>query len=183
MKGTLRTSARLGAVALIALMAGCVKEEVRGDTSVFAFNWWMAGLAFAGGLLAVPIGLVIRHKAQWPGWVLAFILGPCLIFGIAPAMVLDRATVDQDHFEVRYGFWFAPHRVNVKFEDLRRMRLSTQAKGLGRRRRIQRSMDLTFKSGQTQRVSVGDLLQRAAPRIVERAEAKGVIVMGSLNAR
>jgi hypothetical protein len=181
MKGTLRTLARCGAIALVAMLAGCVKEDVRGDTSVFSFEGWVMGLVIVGGLVAAPLGLAIRKKIPRLGWAL-IIGGPILLVLIGPGVVLDKATVDRDHFEARYGMWFAPSQVNVKFDDLTSMHLSAVTKGFGRRRRTERSMDLTYKSGQTRRVPLGDMLRYVAPRIAERAQEQGVAVTGSLDA-
>jgi hypothetical protein len=180
MKGTLRTWARLGVVALIALVAGCVKEDVRGDTSVFSYEGWVSGLVIVGGLVATPLGFAIRKKIPRLGWVL-LIGGPILIVAVAPGMFLDKTVVDRDHFEASYGMWFAPSQVDVKFDELASMHLSAETKGFGRRRRTERNMDLTYKSGKTRRVPLGDMLRYVAPRIAQRAEEKGVAVTGGLD--
>jgi hypothetical protein len=176
----MRTWARCGAVALVAMLAGCVKEDVRGDTSVFSFESWVAGLVIVGGLAAAPLGFAIRRKIPRLGWVL-MIAGPILLVMVGPGMFLDKATVDKDHFEAQYGMWFAPSHVNVKFDDLQSIHFSAETKGFGRRRRTERNMDMTFKSGQSQRVSMGDLLRHVWRRIAERAQEKGVAVTGGLD--
>jgi hypothetical protein len=49
---------------LLVLLSGCYDRSVQGDRSVYSFAWWVGLLVILGGLVAIPLGLVIR---RWSG--------------------------------------------------------------------------------------------------------------------
>jgi hypothetical protein len=160
------------AASLLVLLSGCYEKSVTGDQSVYKFAWWVGLLVILGGLVAVPLGLAIRN---WSGrWGFALIvMGPVLLIFFAPVMYLDRVVVDSTHFEVRYGFWFAPTKHNIRFDDVREMRYVATR---GRKNRIQYELVCAMKGGDTRTVSAGDLVINAVPEILRRAEEKQIPV-------
>lgn len=158
------------ALVLICLISGCHEHTVEGRQSVYRFAPWVGVSVIAGGLLAVPLGWVLR---KWSGkWSFVLILmGPFVLVMVAPSMYLDRVVVDDDHFEVRYGIWWSPSVHNLRFADLQAIHYLTVS---GRRGYQMQCL------GQDKTVTVvhaGDLVRNTVPEILQRARAKGVVVV------
>ena len=180
MKTGLASRWGLLAAALVLVCAGCVKKAVNGESLTYSFDIWVLPTIVLSSLVAIPIGYLLRKKVARLGWAL-MILGP---FGLlmSPTFMSDYAKVDADHFETSYGFWFAPSKYNVRFDELANIELETVI-GRGRRGSKTRShyMNLNYKSGKTSRVALGTVMKPASNEILQRAEAKGVPVTGALD--
>jgi hypothetical protein len=111
----------LGLAMLTICLAGCYEKSAQGDQSTYAFAGWIGVAVILGGLVFVPAGWFLRRLSMKYGLVLMF-MGPVLLLIIAPAMYSDKVVVDNDHFEARYGFWFAPSQHNIRFSDLQEIR-------------------------------------------------------------
>jgi hypothetical protein len=161
---------------LVILGGGCVDRTVKGDEVGYGYSWWVPVVELLGAMAALPQGLVTRRRSSRFGWGL-MILAPLLALVVFPAMILDRVKVDSEHFEAHYGFWFAPSRPSVRFDDLRELRHVTY-KQRGRRGRVTTKHKLVcfHLDGQQETVALGDLLRRAEPDIIERAQAKNVAI-------
>ncbi len=176
----MRTSTRAGLVLSVALLAltaaGCVDRDVNGDQVTYGYSWWVPVVVLLVALAALPLGLLTLRRSARFAWAM-FILSPVLAVVVFPNMILDGVKVDSDHFEARYGFWFAPSQPNVRFDDLLELRHVTwQERGRRGRKRTKHKLLCIYKGGAKESVSLGDLLKRAEPDIVARAEAKGVPV-------
>jgi hypothetical protein len=164
-------------VSLLALTAaGCVDRDVSGDQVAYGYSWWVPVVVMLVALGALPLGLLTVRRSARFGWAM-FILSPVLAIVVFPNMILDGVKVDSDHFEARYGFWLAPSKPSVRFDELLELRHVTW-KERGRRGRVTTKHKLLciHKGGGKESVTLGDLLKRAEPDIVARAEAKGVAV-------
>jgi hypothetical protein len=179
----MRKGNRGGLVVMVSLLAlaagGCVDRTVNGDEVGYSFSWWVPVAVLLGALAALPLGFIIclrsARSARF-GWAL-MILALVLALLVFPSMILDKVKVDVDHFEARYGVWFAPSRPNVRFEDLRELRRVTYTER-GRRGRVltKHKLVCVHNDGHQESVPLDNLLRRAEPDIVERAQAKGVAV-------
>jgi hypothetical protein len=164
------------AVGLLALVAGgCVDRNVDGERVTYAFSWWVWASVLVAALLAFPLGLVLRKRTARGGWTL-LVLAPLALLVMWPALVLDRVKIDSEHFEARYGIWVSPSRHSLRFDDLRQMRLVTFEERTRRGRRTKQKLVCVTKDGRAETVQLGDLLKRAAPEILERAEERRVLV-------
>lgn len=163
--------ARTIAVLLLCVLAvGCYEHVTRGNVSIYGFAWWLGPCVIVAGIAGIPVGWRFR-QTKW-GFVL-LILAPVLLVIVAPAMYSDRVLIDDDHFEVRYGFWFSPTVHNLRFADLSDMRYVAVA---GNRGRTNYELHCRSKTGVLTVVHAGDLVFNTVPEIMARASAKGVAV-------
>ena len=161
---------------LVPLMSGCFDREVKGDAVEFSYSSWVPITVLLVGLAAAPVGLMLRESWKKGMW-LGLIMSPVLLLGVLPSMFLDYAKVDSEHFEGRYGIWFTPTKFDVKYSDLSRIdHVTYQTRGRRGRKNTNFRLDCVSKSGQVQKVSLGDMLKHAREDILERASAAGVAV-------
>jgi hypothetical protein len=113
---------------------------------------------------------------EWPWAFVLIIMGPFLLIFLAPVMYMDRVVVDEAHFEGRYGFWFAPTKFDIRFDDVREMRYVATR---DHKNRIKHELLCVMKGGDTRTVSAGDLVRNAIPEILSRAEEKKIPVIHS----
>jgi hypothetical protein len=170
-------SGKCGALLLAALtlclVAGCYERVSRGNESLYRFVWWLGPVVIAGGILGVPIGWLLRKWTPKWGFVLMFI-APVLLVIVAPAMYSDRVLIDDEHFEVRYGFWFAPSVFDLRFEDLSEIRYVVVHDARGR---ASYELHCLTNTGEVVVVHAGDLVRNTVPEILARAKARGVRVI------
>ena len=168
---TKHTSAFLAALVLC-FLPGCYERVSHGNESVYQFAWWLGPLVIAGGILAFPCGWLLRKWSKKLGTIL-MILAPLMLIVAAPAIYSDYAIVDDDHFEARYGFWFAPTVHNLRFDDLQEIRYVAVP---GSRGRTNYELHCISRTGQQTVVHAGDLIKNTVPEILERARKHGVRV-------
>jgi hypothetical protein len=175
------TGGRLAAasVAIVILLAagGCVDRTASSDATTYDYAWWVPVVTLVSALAAFPIGLVLRNRRGRIGGGL-LVLSPVLAFLVFPMLLLDKVKVDAQHFEDRYGLWFMPSSHNVRFDDLREIRLVTYQQRTRRGGRTTRQkLVCIHKSGAPQdTVQLGTLVKEAAPEILRRAGEHGVTV-------
>ena len=175
------TRGRLAAVSIatgILLGAGgCVDTTVSGDATTYDYSWWVPLVTLVSSLVAFPIGLVMRKRSGRIGGGL-MVMSPVLAFLVFPMLLLDKVKVDAQHFEDRYGFWFAPSRHNVRFDDLKEIRLVTyqQRTRRGGRTTKQKLVCIHKNAGTQDTVQLGTLVKEAAPEILRRAGERGVTI-------
>src|SRR5436309_1321513 len=97
-------------------LTGCVEESVSGDESTFRFARWIP-LAAAAAAIAATVGGVFLRSVSRYGWIL-LIGGPLFLIVVVPGLFMERVIVDDKHFDLQTGFWFAPTRHVVQFKDL-----------------------------------------------------------------
>jgi hypothetical protein len=175
------TRGRLAAVSIATVIllsaGGCVDRSVNGDATTYDYSWWVPVLTLVSSLVAFPIGLVLRKRSGRIGGGL-MVMAPVLAFLVFPMLLLDKVKVDAQHFEDRYGFWFAPSRHNVRFDDLKEMRLVTyqQRTRRGGRTTKQKLVCIHKNAAPPDTVQLGTLVKEAAPEILRRAGEHGVTI-------
>lgn len=161
---------------LVPLMSGCVEREVKGDVVEISFADWVPITVLLVGLAAAPIGIMLRQSWKKGMW-LGLIMSPVLLFLVLPSMFLDYARIDSQHFEGRYGIWFAPTKFDLRYADLSHIDyVIFEQRGRRGRKSTKYRLDCVSKSGQVQKVSLGDMLKEARDDILARAAAAGVAV-------
>ena len=164
----------LALVVLVPLLGGCVDREVKGDAVSFSYAIWAPLLVLLIGLVAAPIGFMLRNSSKRGAW-LGIILSPVLLLVLLPGMFLDYAKVDSEHFEGRYGIWIAPTKFDIRYSDLSRIdHVVYETRGRRGRKNTNYRFDCVMKSGQVQKVSLGTMLKEARDDIAERAAKAGV---------
>jgi hypothetical protein len=161
----------LGILGVCAL-TGCYAKVSEGSTTVYHFSTWTGVAAIGGGLLALPIGWILRSKNQR----FAFVLMGLGVFGltlIGPSMFTDRVVVAPDHFEASYGVWFSPSVHKVRFDDLSEIRYVSKPARRGSRNY---ELHCVEKGGNVKIVHSGTLVSRAVPDILAAASARNLPV-------
>ena len=146
----------------LVLLTGCVREQTTGSTSTYSYELWVPGLIFLGGIVAAPLGWALREKSGRLGWGL-MIFGPIAAFGFAPTMYLDQIVVAADHFMVRDGIVGMATTYDVKFADVKTMRMTTETtRGRRGRKNTKAYLLCDLKSGSTVKVPLDGRLAEAA---------------------
>ncbi len=72
------------AALMLVVFSGCYEMVTHGSESIYRFAWWVGPAVIVGGILAVPLGWLLRKRiARW-GFGL-MIMGPvALVFIAAP---------------------------------------------------------------------------------------------------
>ena len=170
-----RGAVAAAAVGLLFAAGGCVDRSVSGETTTYGYAWWVPVAVLLSALVALPAAFLLRRRSGRAS-VALFILAPVLAVVVFPAMLLDKVKVDAQHFETHYGVWFSPTKHNVRFDDLRELRLVTyEERGRRGRRTKKQKLVCVHKSAAPQdTVHLGTLVKPAAPEILRRAEEHGV---------
>jgi hypothetical protein len=170
---SLNLRAAVVAALMLCVFSGCYEHISRGNESIYRFAWWVGPAVIGGGILAVPIGWLVRKRI--PRWGFALMgMGPFLIILIAPAMYRDHVLIDDEHFEASYGVWFQPTVHLVRFDDLSEIH---HVAVRDRRGSINYEIHCLKKDGQTSVVHAGTLVKNTVPELLARARAKGVRVL------
>jgi hypothetical protein len=173
-KNLFPTLGRLCLVAALGGMAGCTVEKVEGNVTTFTFAPWVPALVFLGGVGAIPAGWLLRRWSPRWGWTL-LILGPVGLVIVAPGLLLDHVTVDDRHFSLRTGFWFAPTVHEVHFSNLTRIEIVGETQTTRGGQRTNYYLLCYRKSGGADKVPIGDLMKQGAViRVLESAKAQGI---------
>lgn len=160
------------------VMTGCHDKVANNGNINITFSLWVPLLLLIGGLAAVPIGILLVRKRQRFWGITLLLVGPLVGLALAPGMFQDRVTVNQEGFYSRHGFWWDPTIHEIKYDHLAAVRITIEER-TGRRGRKSYSyyFDCSFKSGQQERVPLGDLMKEALPDITEQFRQHGVQVV------
>ena len=179
MHSTHRGRAAAASLAVLVLLTagGCVDRTVKGDATTYDYSWWVPVVTLLSALAAFPLGLVLRKRSTRMGGGL-LVVSPVLAFLVFPMLLLDKVRVDAQHFEDRYGIWFAPSTHNVRFDDLREIRLVTYQERTrrGGRTTKQKLVCIHKDAAPQDTVQLGTLVKEAAPEILRRAGEHGVTI-------
>lgn len=159
------------------LMAGCVaKSASEGGVSVHYGRWFPIAILVAG-ILVIPIGIVVRRISTRIGWLL-IVAGPIAALAFAPSLLLERAFVDDQGFEVHSGIWGMTATEKVAFNAVKSFRITQEETG-GRRSRLIEVLYFEMKSGPAVRFPLNnDVKIEAGKEIVTRASRLGIPAMG-----
>lgn len=133
---TSRAIRLLGLMLTLSLLVGCVRESTNGDTRIFSYELWASGLIFLGGLIAIPVGWMLRNSSRF-GWAL-LIMGPIAAFGFAPSMFMDYVDVSPSGFSRHSGIWGMTSVQDVKFADVGSIRATIEEERGRRGRKIEK---------------------------------------------
>ena len=165
---------RCAALLLPLALSGCIREAVEGDTIHVGYEWWVTAGWMVGGLVATPLGWLLRKTWGRIGWGL-LIGGPIMLVFAAPTAWMTQAEVSPEGFKIATGF-FGTTRHEGRFDDITMLRQTSEEKR-GRRGRKTTSHYLNYdrKSGQPEKFSLGNDVQfRAAELIVAIADEQGI---------
>jgi hypothetical protein len=163
--------------AAVTALSGCVRESTVGQQHVFTYELWVPVSVLLAGIVAVPVGWVLRGWWARLGWGM-LIMGPIAAIVVAPSLLRDRIAVDDHGFTMRTGIWGLTSVHEVSFENLRRVRAVAE-KGTGR------GADYThhflmceMKDGGLAKVPVNNSVsETAAPHILKALEQHGIPVV------
>jgi hypothetical protein len=175
-QATGRRLAGLGWALLACGLAGCGGEPfVRDEETVFAYPVWLGPLLVLLGLLTLPAAWQLRREKKPLGALALAILGPLAALALAPGAFLNHVTVGPDHFEVRYGFWWAPHYHFVNYDDLQSICILVETRQGGRGKTTIHTLEYVRRDGERSTIPLdADLRREAGRTIVQAAERRGV---------
>jgi hypothetical protein len=186
-----QTARRFGGTVLAALLlagaSGCVHESVRGDTVTYTYEWWLAGAAALGAVVAAAVGWCLMGLGGSSSWSWFFgikrtgfgllIGGPVVAFVLLPTAFTHYAKVDDYHFEVRHGWWWSPTSHTIRFDQLKEIGFSAEERRTRHGRSTIIYLDCISHAGQREEVDMDVLMQQAVADILKRAEQRGVKVV------
>lgn len=158
----------------VVLMLGCVNEAVDGEIHTYTMAAWVSLGTLAACLVGTIAGWFLRSVNTTYGWGLLMICPLALVFAV-PGLFMDKLTVDNEGFNLRTGFWFAPTKHDIKFDDLQSMQV-TKKETQGRRGRtnISYTLGCVPRGGQMIDVSIGTLMDKGMEQIIMRAVDKEI---------
>ena len=156
---------------LLMICTGCVREKTEGSTHEFTYELWVAVCAVLVGVGVTVFGWMNRFGKGWRGWVMV-VAGVAITLVAGPSLALSRIVVNETGFLRSSGFFGKTSVQDVKYSDVRSIKLETRR---GRRGRRTDYVVCTKKDGSTAEFGVGDALeQAAAPHILKGAVASGI---------
>jgi hypothetical protein len=168
-------SAVLAVFVLLAL-TGCITETTQGGATVFRYEGWLGPLAIFFGVVAVVVGYFLCEYDKRLGFAL-LVIPPFLLLLFVPNCFLDQVKVDDDHFEMRSGWWWEPTRTNLRFADLERMDyFEEEQRGHRPGFHYIVYLECVDKDGEHFRIDLDELGFEAVGAIMTRAGAQGVTV-------
>ena len=178
MAGTFRLRLSILFACVLCATNGCVKETLDGDTSVFAFEWWVPWTVLFGGIVGFVAAVLIRNWASRWGWGL-MIVAPLIMAFIVPGLFIDHVSVNDQRFTLHTGFWFMPTVHEVPFAELSQIDLTQEERKTRRGTSTSYYLVCHRKSGGIDKVPVGDLMKRGpAEKIISIANAHGIPIVG-----
>lgn len=162
----------------VSLLGGCIRETTEGSTRVFQNELWVPILTFAGGIAATVVGWLLRTRFARFAWPM-ILAGPFVAIGLAPALFLDRAAVDDSGLSVRVGIWAFSPALEVKYDDLAQVRLiKEESRGRRGRKNLSYFMLCEKKNGEPAKVPLGNqVAEAAAPLFLEGVQQRGIPIV------
>jgi hypothetical protein len=158
-------------------LTGCVTKSVTESGISVQYHWGIALGALAAGLLAAPLGLVVRSFSTRLSWGL-FVLSPVAVLMIAPSAYNEGVTIHADGFEVHSGIWGLTASQAVKFDNVTAVRLTEESTG-GRRSRQIEVLYFDLKEGGSARLPLNnDVKIEAAKEILPLVDERQIPLVG-----
>jgi hypothetical protein len=170
----------VAALGLFAL-AGCTQRVEQNGDVVHSYETWVPIAIGVGGLLAVPVGVLMFRKGKKFWGILVAVLGPLASVGLAPGMAEDSVTVNNEHFVSTHGFWWDRQKHDVRFDDLTSIKVFVEEKQGRRGKTYSYYFDCSYRNKPTERVPLGDLMKEALPDIAAQFREHNVNVLGAEN--
>lgn len=168
---------------LVLCAAGCVSQSDEGGRQVFQYELWVPLVTVLGGLLAIPVGLVLRGRVARLGWGL-LIAGPLLTLVFAPSLFRERVSVGQEGFEVRSGIWGLTATHAIAFADVQEIRITSETTRSRSGRRTSYYLNCDLKNGGSSKVSINNAVtEAAADTILRQASAHRIPIHDATGSR
>jgi hypothetical protein len=164
------------ALIVLLVLTGCIEETTQGNATVVRYEGWVGPLSVFFGIVAVVVGWFLSEYDKRLGYGL-LIIPPVLLLLFVPNFFLDQVKVDDEHVEMRSGWWWEPIRTNIQFADLERIDYFEEEEP-GHRPGFHYDLYLVCvdHSGQHIRIDLDALGFEAVGQILTRAGAQGVEV-------
>lgn len=158
-------------------ISGCVREAAEGDRITFTYELWVPMVAVVIGVAATVLGWMIRNKAGRKGWGLV-IVAPIATILLAPGLYGDIAVLDKDSFHLRTGIWSMTAVHDVRFDDVTKIRITTEVTTGRRGRNVNHYFVCERKDGTQAKIPiVNQLVKGAAPLILAIAQKREIPVI------
>ena len=167
----------VAALILLATFAGCVRQTTDGATTTFRYETWVPPSVLLAGIAAAPLGWQLRKRSARFGWGLV-IAGPLAAFVLAPSLFRDRVTLADDGFHVRTGLWGLSAVHDVKFDEVRTLRIISETTTNRRGRKTNYFFLCEMKHGGSVKVPVNNEVSKAAAEpILRRVAARRIPII------
>ncbi len=176
-----RNLARFAVALCCIAMAGCYNKVNQNGIVNVSFQLWVPLSMILGGLVLIPVGILLAVQKKYLWGILLIIAGPIAAGCVAPGMFLDKVVVSPNEFTSSHGFWWSQTTHRIQYNDLREVRVIVEETRNRRGTSKSYSFDCVFKDGRTERVPLGDLMRQAVPEMVAQFNQHGVIVHGAVN--
>lgn len=174
-----RKTRRYSLAAIVLLfVSGCVRESADGPNQIFTYELWVPFSVLFSGLVAAPAGWFLRKTSARLGWGL-LIAGLVATLFFTPSLFRDRAVVADTAFSLRTGIWGLTAVHDVKYDDLKRIRIiSEEVSGRRGSSRTNYYLLCERSDGTTEKIPVSNnVAQAAAPYFLKKASARGIPVV------
>jgi hypothetical protein len=154
--------------ALAISSAGCYQRTESGQDGVYSAQWWVPVAVAAVSVALGAFGLFrISRGERFRG--ISIVVVAFILLGVGvPMPILDRVVIGPDKLYLNTGFWFAPTRHDVRLSDVARAAVEVEVRQTRHGPENNYILALELKSGQKDRIPVGDLMKQAFPEILER---------------
>ncbi len=174
MNALLRRTGQVVAPVLLLALAGCYTMREHEGGKTYSVAWWFPLTMALAGLVFLGLGIRAFRRFHKPIGILLMIFGPFLTLAVPPMMLLNKVTVDDQHFEVVDCFLWNLERNYVVYDEVLGARLDilkTQTQSAGEVKKY--TLELTMKNGQPQSIVVKNAFKEAWPEVARQLRARG----------
>jgi hypothetical protein len=166
------------AAILLVFLSGCVHENTDGPTQTFTYELWVPLSVLLAGLVAAPAGWFLRKVSARFGWGV-LIIGPVAAIIFAPSLFRDRAVVDDTGLSLRTGIWGLTSVHEVKYDDLKQVRISSEeVRGRRGSKRTNYYLLCERNDGTTAKIPVNNkVAQAATPHFLKNASDRQISIV------
>jgi hypothetical protein len=173
-----RTTAAVAAIVLASL-TGCVARTEAGDEATFRYGLWIPILVVVLAVLAVLLTWLLRKKLGIGRWAYPLmVVWALLALGAAPTYHNSYTKVSDQGLENRCGLWGQYRVLDVRFEDISSVEVSTFVQGAtSRTRKENDSATIQLKNGKVEYLTAAwSVESEALEEFIRRAKQKGIPV-------
>lgn len=155
-------------VTLSVFIVSCTEQQVEGSKTTYSFSTWLPIVVAIVGVLIAAFGFMIRGASPRRLHMTLMFIGVVAAVIGAPGIALDRIVIDDDHFSLKTGFWFAPTQHDIKWSEVKSVEVVQRRKGA----------DIVFQknAGDRESVPMSNLAETAMDKILSMAKAHNLEV-------